>query len=244
MGDVMNHARAFMAAVDAGTTANLHPTDNGVPVPVEGLRQQLNIYNLLGDPTVKLRTSAPLSFGLINISVIGELANIKVPINPCLSCPKPEIPELITAVAFDPESNREIGRGLVSLDGVGQIPLGGYKGRFVVRVTSPEGNTSQAASEETDSDGDRVPDSRDNCINTANANQRDSDGDGYGDACDADANNDGIVNSLDIAIVRAAFGSATGGRADLNGDGNVNALDLALLKRLFATRPGPSAWVR
>ena len=47
-----------------------------------------------------------------------------------------------------------------------------------------------------DEDGDGVPDSRDNCIRTKNNNQRDSDGDGYGDACDADANGDGIVNAL------------------------------------------------
>ena len=32
--------------------------------------------------------------------------------------------------------------------------------------------------------------------------------------------------------------------ADLNGDGIVNALDLALVRRLFGTRPGPSAWGR
>jgi hypothetical protein len=89
---------------------------------------------------------------------------------------------------------------------------------------------------------DGVPDSRDNCIARPNASQRDSDADGYGDACDADANNDGLVNSLDLSLVRAAFGSRGTNRADLNGDGIVNALDLALVRSLFATRPGPSAW--
>ena len=35
-----------------------------------------------------------------------------------------------------------------------------------------------------DSDNDGIPDSRDNCPNTTNADQRDSDGDGVGDACE------------------------------------------------------------
>ena len=37
---------------------------------------------------------------------------------------------------------------------------------------------------EPDSDGDGVPDARDNCPAVANADQRDTDGDGIGDACD------------------------------------------------------------
>jgi hypothetical protein len=241
MGDVMNHGRAYLAAVAAGTTANLHPTDNGVPVPVEGLRQQMNLYNLLGDPTVKLRTAPPVTFGSVVITVLANQAVINVAPKVCANCPDPE---LITAVAFDPKSGNLIGRALVGRDGTARIPLGEHRGRFWVRVNSPEGAAAQAADVEEDSDGDGVPDSRDNCTSVPNANQRDSDGDGYGDACDADANNDGLVNSLDLSAVRAAFGSSTPGRADLNGDGVVNALDLALVRRLFATRPGPSAWVR
>jgi hypothetical protein len=86
-----------------------------------------------------------------------------------------------------------------------------------------------------------VPDSRDNCILVPNPDQKDSDNDGYGDACDGDVNNDGIVNSLDVALVRDAFGTRTN-RGDTNGDGIVNASDVALVRRLFGTRPGPSAW--
>jgi len=43
---------------------------------------------------------------------------------------------------------------------------------------------SAAGAGEPDSDGDGVPDVRDNCPAVANADQRDTDGDGIGDACD------------------------------------------------------------
>jgi hypothetical protein len=77
----------------------------------------------------------------------------------------------------------------------------------------------------------------------ANPNQKDSDGDGFGDVCDGDANNDGAVNSLDLALLRGQFLQRGDGlRGDLNGDGVVNALDLALMQRRFLAEPGPSAW--
>jgi hypothetical protein len=54
-----------------------------------------------------------------------------------------------------------------------------------------------------DSDRDGRPDWADNCVAVANFRQVDSDGDGYGNACDADLNDDGRVTDEDVASVRA-----------------------------------------
>jgi Peptidase family C25/Dockerin type I domain/Thrombospondin type 3 repeat len=243
LGDVLNHGKAYLAAVSTGTTANLHPSDAGAVVGVEGLRQEMNLYNLLGDPTVMLRTSAPWSFGTVNLSVLRGFATINVPRQPCTGCPANlPPPEMVTAVAIDPVTGRIIGRTLINDDGNGSIDLQGFSDNFILRVASGDGSTQQVALTETDKDRDGIPDSRDNCVLVANADQRDSDGDGYGDACDADANNDGIVNSVDLAMVKAAFGGRGPNRADLNGDGFINALDLAQIRTQFGKHPGPSAW--
>ena len=90
-----------------------------------------------------------------------------------------------------------------------------------------------------DADNDLVPDINDNCQLDANGDQRDSNGDGYGNVCDADLNNDGIINFLDIALLGDLFLS-TDADADLNGDGVVNFLDVSIIGNAFLTEPGPS----
>jgi len=93
-----------------------------------------------------------------------------------------------------------------------------------------------------DTDGDGVDDSLDNCILVANADQRDTNGDGFGNACDADINNDCGVNFGDLAALKAAFiPNPYSPDADFNGDGLVNFGDLARMKQTFfnSTMPGP-----
>lgn len=93
-----------------------------------------------------------------------------------------------------------------------------------------------------DTDGDGVKDGYDNCTLVANANQRDTNGDGYGNVCDPDLNNDGLVDNADLAIMKLRFYSHDPD-ADLNGDGLVNFGDLAILKAYFGKKPGPSGLV-
>ena len=51
-----------------------------------------------------------------------------------------------------------------------------------------------------DQDGDGIADTMDNCTLTPNPGQRDTDRDGYGNACDADLNNDGVVDLTDFDL--------------------------------------------
>jgi lysophospholipase L1-like esterase len=92
-----------------------------------------------------------------------------------------------------------------------------------------------------DSDGDGIPDLCDNCSAHPNPDQRDTDRDGFGNACDADFNNDGIVNNLDLAIFKTEFRrSGDDLMSDLDGDYLVNALDLDIFRSLLGKPPGPA----
>lgn len=90
-----------------------------------------------------------------------------------------------------------------------------------------------------DADDDDVADEVDNCTFEPNSDQRDSDSDGNGSACDADLDNDGIVNFRDLALFRLKFGTADAD-ADFDGSGIVNFDDLTRLRGLFLEPPGPS----
>ena len=91
-----------------------------------------------------------------------------------------------------------------------------------------------------DTDGDGLTDSVDNCLLAPNPTQLDSDGDGYGNRCDADFNNDCVVNATDLGVLRAEF-FTNSETTDLNEDGIVNAGDLGILRTLFFLPPGPAA---
>ncbi|MBT8130933.1 MAG: proprotein convertase P-domain-containing protein [Gammaproteobacteria bacterium] len=95
-----------------------------------------------------------------------------------------------------------------------------------------------------DGDGDNVEDDQDNCQRVANSSQCDTNNDGLGNHCDADLDDDGIVNSFDLSAMRQAFGTSTPDPfhvADLNCDGVVNSFDLSIMRGAFGAEPGPGA---
>ncbi|MEL7240241.1 MAG: thrombospondin type 3 repeat-containing protein, partial [Planctomycetota bacterium] len=90
-----------------------------------------------------------------------------------------------------------------------------------------------------DSDGDGIDNTFDNCIDHANADQRDTNLDGFGNRCDADFNGDLIVNFIDLGKMRSTFFTSDAD-TDLDGDGVVNFVDLGILRTLFFQTPGPA----
>jgi hypothetical protein len=90
-----------------------------------------------------------------------------------------------------------------------------------------------------DSDGDGIDDAADNCTLVVNGDQFDADGDGYGNACDADLNNSGLVTSADFAILRNALDTPNP-IADLDHSGLVTNADYTILLDRLNKAPGPS----
>ncbi len=98
-----------------------------------------------------------------------------------------------------------------------------------------------------DPDADGVLDGVDNCRLVANPTQLDSNGDGYGNLCDADLNNSGLVTTADYGLLRSVLGqaasaSAIAAAADLNGSGTVTTADFGILRAALGTAPGPSGF--
>lgn len=97
-----------------------------------------------------------------------------------------------------------------------------------------------------DADRDGFDDRVDLCPQHPDPAQADSDNDGYGNACDADYNDDGVVGNPDFARFAQAFGSRRGDeyydpQIDSNADGVIGNPDFAAFRSLFGGPPGPGA---
>jgi probable HAF family extracellular repeat protein len=94
-----------------------------------------------------------------------------------------------------------------------------------------------------DTDADSVLDAVDNCTLLPNADRRDTDGDLYGNRCDPDFDNDGIVDRDDVDYLRSVVGTADPD-GDLDGDGIVGPRDAVILRNFLGEPPGPSGRVQ
>ncbi|ANM29521.1 hypothetical protein ABI59_07895 [Acidobacteria bacterium Mor1] len=106
------------------------------------------------------------------------------------------------------------------------------------------------AAPDTDVDGDGIFDYRDNCLFEANPSQRDTDRDGFGNRCDPDFDQNGVVDGSDEWMllqeidaeppeVETADTLRVLRLLDLNEDGVVDVLDLEILRTYNFRAPGP-----
>jgi hypothetical protein len=123
-----------------------------------------------------------------------------------------------------------------------QLQLGGPPGPSGLACA---GSAPCSACDAPDNDGDGLCDAVDDCTAAPDSLQLDSDLDGFGNACDPDFTNDGVVGVPDLLMVAGAFESRVGDpdyapALDADGDGVVGAAEILLLGRHFERAPGPS----
>ena len=97
----------------------------------------------------------------------------------------------------------------------------------------------QCLTEDADSDG--VTDGVDNCTFVSNPDQRDTNDDGFGNICDPDLDDSGLVNLADLQIMRDNFFMTGDLDTDFDGDGFTNLSDLQVMRNYFFGPPGPAA---
>jgi hypothetical protein len=105
--------------------------------------------------------------------------------------------------------------------------------------------TVTAVPDPPDTDADGLEDCEDNCVDDFNPDQIDADLDGYGNRCDPDFDNNGVVGASDLGLFRIHFGYVEGDPEydllyDLDTNGGIGAADLGIFRRFFGLPPGPS----
>ena len=115
---------------------------------------------------------------------------------------------------------------------------------LITALLAPLALANESLELDVDYDQDGVISRFDNCYIQPNPSQLDSDGDGYGNRCDADLNNDGIVDFSDLSLLSDVFFTSDL-NADFNEDGTVNFLDLRIFRSQFYNGiPGPPLVMR
>lgn len=120
LGDILNHAKAYIKA-QSWDVANE--------------RQELKIYNLLGDPTAEVKTRPPRNIFFGEILQQATIWRIPVIPEPCLNCPPFELLQ-VAVVAQDLRGN-VLARGLLQ-DGAVNLDLGDHQGEFMVTASGSD----------------------------------------------------------------------------------------------------------
>jgi dipeptidyl aminopeptidase/acylaminoacyl peptidase len=126
-----------------------------------------------------------------------------------------------STVDIDPSFNPDGSKiAFAHYDFDGEIYVMNSDGSNQTRLTNNSiSDSSPSWGGQVDDDNDGVPNTTDNCRQTANADQLNTDGDAQGNACDADNDNDGVDDSQD------AFPLDPNESADTDGDGTGNNAD-------------------
>ncbi|MDH3588521.1 MAG: hypothetical protein OEQ74_03885 [Gammaproteobacteria bacterium] len=127
-----------------------------------------------------------------------------------------------------------------------ELPAADYHGAARIVGVAPDIGAPEFA--QVDGDGDGIADTNDNCTLIHNPNQVDTDNDGFGNRCDADLTNNGLVDFLDVAEIKMAFLTTPvspnwNPHADFNLDDRIDFLDVGIMKDMFLLAPGPSGLV-
>lgn len=177
----------------------------------------------------------------------------------------------LVAVVVDQYDPAGIEYGEITRGSVVAVTPGDGAAASILAVSTTYGVGVDPGDSMPDDDGDGRPDWFDNCIMAGNFRQTDADDDGFGNACDADLDGDGIVTSDDVDTMQSCSGAdltleefidepeEIGGvehlqpdaaalqlafdcaAADLNDDRVVDDADLTLAEGMLGNAPGPSA---
>ncbi len=224
------------------------------------------LYDHDVDPDEHTNLAALPDYASIKAQLAGELAQaltFGLSLLPTLAISAPQngaqisgVHVLLTATASDPEDGDLSGsvQWTSNVDGAISSPADLSPGPQVITAAVTDSNSQTVTRQinlsilpvdNSDSDGDGVNDSLDNCLGLANPTQLDADGDGYGNFCDTDLNNSGSVTVADYTILRnvlnqLATSSPVAAAADINGSGSVTTTDYTLLRNQLNHPPGPS----